>query len=62
MSCGDVGQTPLRLCVDATSATLPAVALMAMTPVVSGVGNSWPHGAPLQPAPVPQLVMRVLRE
>ena len=59
MSCGDVGQTPLRLCVDATSATLPAVALMPISPAASGVGKSCPQGAPpAQPAPEASLIRR----
>src|SRR5215213_1043123 len=59
MYCEAAGQLPLSVCVEATRATLPALALMATFPVTSGVGKSWPHGAAsAQPAPEAPLTKR----
>lgn len=43
---GLFGHEPVSAVVDFTSATLPAVAAMAMEPVASGVGRGAPFAPP----------------
>jgi hypothetical protein len=53
------GQLPLSVCVAATIATLPPVALNAMLPEASGADKSCPHGVePAQPEPDASLIRR----
>src|ERR1051325_1727977 len=59
MYCEAAGQLPFKACVEATSATLPAVAASWMFASASGVGKSCPQGVEsAQPAPEAPLINR----